>query len=242
MKANKQYLVVASVALLLGIILAMTFKTVSSSLGRGVMPSQRAQQIALELNKEKELNAELKKVNDDLEAKIKEYEQSAASNNTYVNTLYSDASLYRSLAGYTDLVGEGVIIEITEPKSLIDISESLGISGNTDLLLKLISTLNAGGAEAISINDQRVTSFTEIERTGDYIVINGVPTNTPIVVKAIGDSDYLDSALRIKNGMVDQIRYFNYIVNVVKENNVVVPKTGKFRTFKYSKTVDEKKE
>lgn len=239
---NKGYLVVGSVTVLLGIILSLTFKTVSSTLGDSTMPSQRAQQIAAELKKEKDLNQQLKTSNDELEKKIREYEESAANNDAYVNKLLNDALRYRSYAGYTALIGEGLIIDITEPKAIIEIGEGLGIANNTDLLLKMISTLNAAGAEAISINDKRITSFTEIERAGGHVMINGQPTNTPLTVKVIGNADYMNSALSIKNGIVDELRHYNFYVNIKKENEVVVQKTDKERDFKYSKPVDDKKE
>ena len=62
----------------------------------------------------------------------------------------------------------------------------------------MISVLNAADAEAISINDQRYTSHTEIVRAGNHIEINGVSTNSPIIIKAIGNADTLESALAIR--------------------------------------------
>lgn len=240
MKVNKSSVTVGSVSILLGIILALTFKTVSVDAGPGGMSSYKAQQVALELKKERDLNAQLKQTNDDLEKKIDEYENIAANKDSYVKSLYSDAMLYRTLAGYTDIHGEGLIIEITDPKIIGDLGESLGISGNVDMLLKITSTLNAAGAEAIAINDQRITSYTEIERVSDYLVINGVPMNTPIIIKAIGKSDYLNSALNIKGGMVDQLRYYNFNVNIIKDEDVTIPKTTKPRVFKYATPVEVK--
>ncbi len=41
------------VSLFLGIILAIQFKTVNKTVGEGVLPTQRAQQLAIELKKPK---------------------------------------------------------------------------------------------------------------------------------------------------------------------------------------------
>lgn len=240
MNPSKNYILIAIVSVLLGVILSMTFKTVNVSIGKGVLPSQRAQQIAAELKKEKEVNQELRATTDELEKKIREYENSVAQKDNHFKALSDDATKYRTLACYTDLRGEGLIIEITEPKSVLELGESIAFAYNTDILLRLISTLNASGAEAISINNQRFTSYTEIETAGGHIVINGVATNTPIIVKVIGNADYLYSALSIKNGIIDSLREYNYYVNVVKEKDVVVEKKRKPHVFKYAMPMEEK--
>lgn len=239
MNPSKNYLLIAMVSVLLGIILSMTFKTVNVSIGKGVLPSQRAQQIAAELKKEKEVNEELRATTDELEKKIREYENSVAQKDTHFKTLYDNAMKYRTLACYTDLRGEGLIIEITEPKSVLELGESIAFAYNTDILLRLISALNASGAEAISINNQRITSYTEVETAGGHIMINGVATNTPIIVKVIGNADYLYSALSIKNGIIDSLREYNYYVNVVKEKDLVVEKNRKTRVFKFAMPIEE---
>src|SRR5690606_27447638 len=113
------------------------------------------------------------------------------------------------------------------------------IVDDIDLILQTISVLNAAQAEAISINDQRYTSFTEVVRAADHIEINGVSINSPIVIKAIGDLETLESALSIKRGIVWTLRYYNYEVNLRKENNIKIPKYRKLVEFVYSKPVEE---
>jgi len=91
------------------------------------------------------------------------------------------------LAGYVDLQGPGVIIEIYDPPVDVQYGIEYSIVDDIDLILQTISVLNAAQAEAISINDQRYTAYTEIVRAGDHIEVNGVSINSPIVIKAIGD-------------------------------------------------------
>ena len=91
------------------------------------------------------------------------------------------------MAGYVDLQGPGVIIEIYDPPVDVQYGIEYSIVDDIDLILQTISVLNAAQAEAISINDQRYTAYTEIVRAGDHIEVNGVSINSPIVIKAIGD-------------------------------------------------------
>lgn len=228
------------VSILLGIILAIQFKTVNKTVGEGVLPTQRAQQLATELKKAQEERDALIKALDEAEEKIKQYELGEADNDVYVENLYKDLEKYRILAGYVDLEGPGVILEIKDPPIDVQYGVEYSIVDDIDLILQTISVLNAAQAEAISINDQRYTAYTEIVRASDHIEINGVSINSPIVIKAIGDPDTLESALSIKRGMIWTFRYYNYDVNLIKDNNVKIPKYRKLVEFVYSQPVEEK--
>lgn len=228
------------VSILLGIILAIQFKTVNKTVGEGVLPTQRAQQLAIELKKAQEERDALIKALDEAEEKIKQYERGEADNDVYVENLYKDLEKYRILAGYVDLEGPGVILEIKDPPIDVQYGVEYSIVDDIDLILQTISVLNAAQAEAISINDQRYTAYTEIVRASDHIEINGVSINSPIVIKAIGDPDTLESALSIKRGMIWTFRYYNYDVNLIKDNNVKIPKYRKLVEFVYSQPVEEK--
>lgn len=240
MKNMKGKAALVLVSILLGIILAIQFKTVNKTVGEGVLPTQRAQQLATELKKAQEERDALIKALDEAEEKIKQYERGEADNDVYVENLYKDLEKYRILAGYVDLEGPGVILEIKDPPIDVQYGVEYSIVDDIDLILQTISVLNAAQAEAISINDQRYTAYTEIVRASDHIEINGVSINSPIVIKAIGDPDTLESALSIKRGMIWTFRYYNYDVNLIKDNNVKIPKYRKLVEFVYSQPVEEK--
>ena len=115
MKKSNGRLAIAMVSLFLGIILAVQFKTVNKTLGEGVLPTQRAQQLALELKKAQEERDAALKALAELEEKIKLYEKGEAENNVYAENLYKDLERYRMLAGYVDLEGPGIVLEIHDP-------------------------------------------------------------------------------------------------------------------------------
>lgn len=238
MKKSKARLSMTIVSLFLGIILAIQFKTVNKSVGEGILPTQRAQQLALELKKTQETRDAAVKALDEAENKIKQYEKGEADNNVYAENLYKDLEKYRMLAGYVDLEGPGITMEIQEPPADVQIGVEYNIVDDLDLILQTISVLNAAEAEAISINDQRYTAFTEIERAGDHIEVNGVSIGPPIVIKAIGDPSTLESALAIKRGIVWTLEYYDYNVHLTQEKNVKIPKYRKLKEFIYAKPVE----
>lgn len=239
MKKRKGALAITIVSIFLGIILSLQFKTVTKTVGEGILPTQRAQQLALELKKvQEERDAALNALNE-AESKIAKYERGEADNNIYVENLYNDLEKYRILSGYVDLEGPGVILEIQDPPIDVQYGIEYSIADDIDLILQTISVLNAAQAEAISINDQRYTAYTEIVRAGDHIEVNGVSINSPIVIKAIGDPETMESALSIKRGIVWTFRYYDYTVNLIKDDNIRIPKYRKLVEFVYSQPVEE---
>jgi uncharacterized protein YlxW (UPF0749 family) len=68
-----------------------------------------------------------------------------------------------------------------------------GIVQDGDLQL-VVNALWASGAEAISINGQRIGSTTAIRQAGDAILVDLRPVTTPYDVSAIGDPDDLRNA------------------------------------------------
>ncbi|MBC8588494.1 DUF881 domain-containing protein [Paratissierella segnis] len=239
MKKTRDMLALSLVSIFLGLILSIQFKTISKTVGEGVLPTQRAQQLASELKKaQSEKETQANRITE-LENKIKQYEKGGLENNTYAENLYNDAMKYRTLAGYVDLEGPGIILEINDPPADLQFGDEYSIVSDLDAILQIVSVLNAADAEAISINDQRYTAFTEIVKAGNHIEINGVSTSSPIIIKAIGDPSILESALAIKGGIVWQLRNYDYIVHLTQDQNVQIPKYRKIKEFIYAKPVEE---
>jgi uncharacterized protein YlxW (UPF0749 family) len=59
----------------------------------------------------------------------------------------------------------------------------------------VVNALWAGGAEAMTIQGQRVISTTGIKCVGNTVVLHGVPYAPPYVIEAIGDADSLLAAI-----------------------------------------------
>ena len=101
--------------------------------------------------------------------------------------------------------------------------------------MDLINELNSAGAEAISINDQRVVSMTDIVDVGDFVMVNKKRTTSPYTIKAIGDLTYLQSALNIKKGFIDKYQTDGYKISMTTNNEVVINKYEGKMTLDYVK-------
>lgn len=239
MKKNSERASLVLVSVILGLILTIQFRTVNKTVGEGVLPTQRAQELAADLKKvKKERDIQIERIAE-LENEIDKYEKQEIDKDSEAGEIYKETMKYRMLAGYVDLEGPGIILEINDPPSDLEYSGGIGVVDQLDLILQIVSILNAADAEAISINDQRYTSFTEIERAGDHIEINGVSTNSPIVIKAIGNPSTLESALGIKRGIVWQLKSYNYMVLLTQDKEITIPKYRRVKEFKYSEPSEE---
>ena len=158
--------------------------------------------------------------------KIKEYESKMESNEEAGELLEGEYKNAKMLLGLTDVQGTGIIITLT------DNGESKFIS--TDLM-DLVNELNSAGAEAISINDKRIVSMTDIVDVSDFIIINGQRITSPYTVKVIGDVTYLQSALSIKMGYLDKYKTDGYTISMTTDNNVVINKYDGEMTLNYVK-------
>jgi uncharacterized protein YlxW (UPF0749 family) len=58
-----------------------------------------------------------------------------------------------------------------------------------------VNAMWAGGAEAVSLQGQRLISTTGIKCVGNTVVLDGVPYSPPYVIEAIGEPAQLNAAL-----------------------------------------------
>lgn len=239
MKYVKGKIALGVLCAILGLVISLQFKTVKGNTG-GLLSTQKAQQLGLEL---KELRREKTTLMEELtewEIRLKEYEMSEADESFIIKNLNKDLEKYQIISGYRTVEGPGITITIDDP-----IQEHPRQSGdsfimyNYDLLLGIVNKLNGAGAEAISINDQRYTSTTEIYYTSNSVLINSVPAIPPFIIKAVGNPESLEAALNMRFGIAQEMReMFGLQVNIKKEENVVIPRYNRTTNFKYAKPLD----
>ncbi|HZE67407.1 MAG TPA: DUF881 domain-containing protein [Sporichthyaceae bacterium] len=96
------------------------------------------------------------------------------------------------LAGISAVHGPGIKVVVDDaPNSSARGEGSSGRIRDTDLQ-RLINGLWAAGAEAVSVNNQRLTSLTAVRSAGDAILVAYRPLSPPYEVLAIGKADDLE--------------------------------------------------
>jgi len=120
------------------------------------------------------------------------------------------------MSGRIATKGEGVVVTLQDGPDGIVESEDL---------LELINELRYAGAEAISVNEQRIIFDSYIVSVGSkYISLDGARVLSPYTVKAIGNQSYLSSTLNLKNsGYVDRYNSSGKKVSVTLNSEILIP-------------------
>lgn len=152
--------------------------------------------------------------------KIEEYQQTKQSNEETEELVNAELQQINMTLGKTNVEGEGIEIILRETEKE-DISKIK--AGN---LLTIVNALKSAGAEAISINDERIINMSDIvtinNTFNDFIKVNGQRILAPYIIKAIGNQTYLESALLGNGGCIDELKKLGHDVSINKINRVKI--------------------
>ena len=131
-------------------------------------------------------------------------------------------------AGLAAVTGAAVSVTLDDAPSSV---AETGVDG--DLLVvhqqdiqAVVNALWSGGAEAMTIQGQRVISTTGIKCVGNTVVLHGVPYAPPYVISAIGDQARLESALATSTSVQIYRQYvdaYGLVYDEGREGSVTFP-------------------
>ena len=140
-------------------------------------------------------------------------------------------------AGRTDVEGPGVAVILEDStQSNVTGDEADYLIHDNDLL-SVVNELRSAGAEAISLNGERLLANSEIRCTGAVVTVNGRRYAAPYVIFAIGNPDTLYSALTMRNGVVDVLSQWGISVKVTASDLLLIPKYNGTVEYQYAHTV-----
>lgn len=229
MKRGQVY--VAIVLLFLGMMTAVQFRSTRQL--QMSSPSTRVQELTSRLG---EVTAERDSFKKETQELRQQLEQISAGKSDVGKAVQGELEKARMQAGLTAVRGPGVQVTLNDSPKELQPGENpnLFILHEEDLL-KVVNELRAGGAEAISVNDQRLLATSEIRCAGNTILVNTKKIAPPIVMLAIGDPDTLSSGLQIKGGIFEQLQAWGLVAEVAKKENITVPAYAGPVMFSYGK-------
>ncbi len=125
------------------------------------------------------------------------------------------------LAGLTPVQGPGVIVTLTDSKKPFSAPMPAGWAAPNLIhdsdINQVINELKAAGAEALSVNNQRLVATSAIRHEGQTVLINNTPQVPPYVIEAIGNPRALTVMLTMRGGEADQIKQFDPAMFSVKQ-------------------------
>ena len=144
------------------------------------------------------------------------------------------------LAGVSELSGQGVEVTLNDSNVALKPGQNpnLYVLHDEDIL-RVLNELRAAGAEALSINGQRLLATTEVRCTGPTILLNkNKRLAPPYVITAIGNPDTLESSLKMKGGVAETLQFWGIQVSVKKIPEVIVPAYSCGIRFEYARAGD----
>lgn len=224
---------IACFALML--VMFMQFKVVKQTDITSI-ETMRESDLRTELSDWKAKYTELTELYDDVTSRIAEYQSESETDEETAQLLQSELAELNEAIGLTDVEGEGITITIQDNGGQ-ELPDDMGYVSNiseTDLLV-IINELFDAGAEAISINDNRIVAMSDIFRIGGaYLQVNSEPIRSPYVIKAIGDPTYLESAVYNKDGRLTALQEAGHSIQIESSKN------RKIQIQKYNGTISTK--
>ncbi|MCL6610778.1 MAG: DUF881 domain-containing protein [Peptococcaceae bacterium] len=227
---KSMYLSIGVITMILGVMLAVQFRT--NRFIEQSVPADRAQELQVEYSK---LEKDIRKFDREIEDLTYKLEQAKKGQMQAREAIQDELKKARINAGLVTVSGPGIEVVMDNPPSQSR-RNSIFIIRDVDLL-RVVNELWGAGAEAVSINGQRMISTSEIRQAGSFININLERIEPPFQILAIGSPEKLKSALEISGGLADYFKDLGIVVKIQSHSSLTVPAYSKSLQFNYAKAV-----
>ncbi len=235
-KRNRGELAVVVVCIIVGYLLAAQLRTVQLTGAADAASASRLETLQELYNEQSEQNEALEDQVKQLQSELSIYREQAASGEAGSEALRQELEQLEITAGRTDLEGPGVSIILEDStQSNVTGNEADYLIHDSDLL-SVVNELRSAGAEAISLNGERLLANSEIRCTGAVVTVNGRRYAAPYVIFAIGDKETLYNALTMRNGVVDVLGQWGITVKVTMNDLLLIPKYNGTVEYRYAHT------
>lgn len=134
---------------------------------------------------------------------------SARIKNPALKDLRSRAKALEEPTGLTALEGPGIRVTLTDAPSTLNSSDDPDprLLVHQQDIQAYVNALWAGGADAVTLQGQRLISTTGIKCVGATVVLDGVPYSPPYVIEAIGDAAAMNTAISTSAATITYAQY-----------------------------------
>jgi len=242
MKKYGGIITVGFLALFIGLIISVQVNTTQGSDPGGLIPLAKAQGLEAELKKVRAEKEAATQRLIELEGMVEDIQKKKAEEDSTLKSILQEQEKYKMAAGLVEVKGSGIIITLDDPVP-DEFSDGYSyLMTNYEQLLNLVNKLKDAGAEAISINGQRIIATTEISLAGDNVNINTIPTAPPYQIKAIGNPDTIEATITIRYGIIENLKKSGVRVDIVKQGEINIPRYNGILKFRYAQPIVEEKQ
>lgn len=218
---------IAIACFVLAMVMCMQFKVVKETDITSI-ETMREEELRSELANWKQMYKEAEEQYKEKSSKLSEYREKQQSTEESSKLVEKELAQTNTYLGKTDVEGQGIVITINDKNS-----EDINPISAEDLLI-IVDYLKLAGAEAISINGERIINMSDIVYVGNSVIfVNQQRILAPYKIRAIGDSTKLESTLLGNGGYIEELKNIGFDISIERENKVTIPKYSKEIGYKY---------
>jgi uncharacterized protein YlxW (UPF0749 family) len=140
-------------------------------------------------------NRELRTGLADIREQLRQYQLSGPQSESALQVSREDLRRISAFGGLAAVDGQGIVMEVDGDLDAIALND-------------LINELRNAGAEAIAVNDVRVTAGSVATEGPSALELDGVDVGERFTLRAIGSPDGLFGAMQRPGGIISQLKLF----------------------------------
>lgn len=164
--------------------------------------------------------------------KLRKYEESIQDRNKIKDEIIKEIDFNNEILGGSEVHGQGITITLNDASTEFvedPFEYQLKLIHNTDMVQVINDLLNSG-AEAISINGNRIIGSSSIYCNGPFLRVNGIQISAPFYIKAIGNKETLKTYMLSDENYLKILMFREIEVDVEDSNDIVIPAfSGSFK-------------
>jgi len=209
--ANQWIWPVSAMCLVLGFMCSLAWVTEDNRQSRiRLLPADQSRRLtegAIDIDSYQELTTEVSKLRDE-KTKLENALAGTNSQTKALNDGLQDAKIFACL---TDLEGPGVVVSLRDsPRTGTGMAGDVSVSPDAVIhdtdVLRVVNELFNASAEAVAVNEHRISPRSSIRCVGSTVLINDVKISSPIEIRAIGDPATIMGAMNMPGGVLHEIR------------------------------------
>jgi len=227
MKITKWQVTLTTICLVTGLLLTITLNTQNGdALGPGTQRSITLASMAEKLQNE---ITSLEEGRSELRKELSKYRESRSQDEGELGLLQRRLQVAQLESGLAPLTGQGITFTVDDRVDAYeqavrngDLTDPWNYLVHDSYLLELVNDLRRAGAEAITINGERIVTTSGIKCGGYIVFVNGHELSNPYTIEAIGNPTKLTEG--IKTGYTfNTLDLYEYPYSLEVEENIEVP-------------------
>jgi uncharacterized protein YlxW (UPF0749 family) len=193
------------VALIIGILLVGQLRSQARPTELSSLSAQELSQLVETLSTR---NRELRGGLTDVREQLRDYRLAQAQGQSVLDVTRQDLSRITAFAGLAAVEGQGIVIDVDGTLDTIALND-------------LINELRNAGAEALAVDQVRVTARSVAIQGPRSLLLDGVEIGTRFTIRAIGSPEGLLAAIQRPGGIIAQLEQFIHATIVARQTDAI---------------------